>query len=70
MKVIFLASTFTIIYWMRFHKVIRVTYDREQDTFRYQFLVLPCLVLALILNSEFTFMEVMHSCTPAAQPRA
>ncbi|GFR53024.1 hypothetical protein Agub_g15716 [Astrephomene gubernaculifera] len=59
MKVIFLASTFTIIYWMRFHKVIRVTYDREQDTFRYQFLVLPCAVLALVLNNEFTVMEVL-----------
>ncbi|PNW88939.1 hypothetical protein CHLRE_01g051400v5 [Chlamydomonas reinhardtii] len=59
MKLIFLASTFTIIYWMRFHKVIRVTYDREQDTFRYQFLVLPCLVLAMVLNSEFTVMEVL-----------
>ncbi len=58
MKLIFLASSFTIIYWMRFHKVIRVTYDREHDTFKYQFLVLPCFGLACILNSAFTPMEV------------
>lgn len=58
MKIIFLMSSCTIIYWMRFHRVIKVTYDREQDTFRYQFLVLPCAALALVMNNEFTFMEV------------
>ncbi len=47
MKIIFLASTFSIIYLIRAHKVIRHTYDREQDTFRYQFLVIPCAVLAV-----------------------
>lgn len=30
MKLVFLATSFTIIYLMRYHKVIRVTYDREQ----------------------------------------
>ena len=58
MKLIFLLSSGTILYLMRFHKVIRVTYDREQDTFRYQFLIFPCAVLACVLNSEFTVMEV------------
>lgn len=59
MKLIFLGSSFTIIYWMRFHKVIRVTYDREHDTFKYQFLILPCFALACILNNAFTPMEVL-----------
>jgi ER lumen protein retaining receptor len=66
MKIIFLISSCTIIYWMRFHKVIKVTYDREQDTFRYQFLMLPCALLALVLNNDFTIMEV--SSSPALQP--
>lgn len=61
MKLIFLGSSFTIIYWMRFHKVIRVTYDREHDTFKYQFLILPCFALACILNNAFTPMEVRKS---------
>jgi ER lumen protein retaining receptor len=34
MKIVFLASTFAIIYLMRGHRTIRVTYDREHDTFR------------------------------------
>lgn len=58
MKSIFLASSFTIIYWMRFHRTIRVTYDRDQDTFRYHFLIVPCFVLALVLHSEWSVMEV------------
>ena len=29
-----------------------------QDTFRYVFLVVPCFLLALVLNHRFTFTEV------------
>lgn len=60
MKMIFLLSSCTIIYWIRFHKVIKVTYDRDQDTFRSHFLILPCAALAFVLNNEFTFMEVRN----------
>ncbi|XP_009415933.1 ER lumen protein-retaining receptor isoform X2 [Musa acuminata AAA Group] len=35
------------------------SYDKEQDTFRHFFLVLPCLLLALVMNEKFTFKEVM-----------
>lgn len=58
MKIIFLLSTFTIIYFMRFHKVIKVTYDREQDTFKHFFLIMPCFALAMILNEKRTLLEV------------
>ncbi|URE12045.1 hypothetical protein MUK42_06279 [Musa troglodytarum] len=30
----------------------------DQGTFRHFFLVLPCLVLALVINEKFTFKEV------------
>jgi ER lumen protein retaining receptor len=30
-----------------------------QDTFRYAFLVAPCLLLALVLNHRFTVTEVL-----------
>jgi len=59
MKLVFLASSFSIIYYMRYHKQVKATYDREQDTFRVVFLVVPCLVLALLINHEFTFMEIL-----------
>ncbi|PSC71203.1 ER lumen retaining receptor [Micractinium conductrix] len=59
MKVTFLATAFSIIRYMRYDKVVRQTYDREQDTFRYGFLVAPCFVLALLINHKFTLTEVL-----------
>ena len=58
MKLFFLWSSFSIIWYMRYHKVVRRSYDKEQDTFRHLFLVLPCLVLAIFVHDKFTFREV------------
>ena len=58
MKLVFLASSFSIVWYMRKHKIVRRTYDKDHDTFRHYFLVLPCLLLALIINEKFTFREV------------
>lgn len=57
MKVFFLVSSCGTLYlmWYKF----KATYDRNHDTFRIEFLILPSLVLALLVNHEFTFMEVM-----------
>lgn len=60
MKLIFLTTSFSILYFMRFHKVVKVTYDKEQDTFRYHFLILPCAVLALLVHNAWTPFEVRH----------
>lgn len=59
MKIIFLASAFAIVWYMRSHKVIRKTYDKDQDTFRHYILVLACLALAVFVPYKFTFQEVM-----------
>ena len=80
MKLVFLGSSATIIYYMRFHRVVRTTYDREQDTFRALFLIGPCIVLALLINQELSIIEVIlatrrycsqsyaeHICTYAVQ---
>ena len=58
MKIIFLASSLTIIYYMRFQQNVKQTYDKEQDGFRVEFILVPCLVLALLINQEFGVMEV------------
>lgn len=58
MKLIFLVSSLTIIYYMRVHPGVKQTYDKEQDTFRVPFLVIPCTVVALLMNQEFSVMEV------------
>mmetsp|Transcript_22357 Transcript_22357/g.26924 ORF Transcript_22357/g.26924 Transcript_22357/m.26924 type:complete len:216 (-) Transcript_22357:460-1107(-) len=59
MKVIFISTAFTIIWYMRRHKVVSQTYDKDNDTFRYIFLVGPCAVLALLINHDFTVTEVL-----------
>lgn len=37
----------------------RATYNKEEDTFRVELLVLPCIVLAVFVNADFTAMEVL-----------
>ena len=59
MKVFFITSSFCIIWYMRHHRIVSQTYDREQDTFRVAFLVVPCIFLALLVNHEFSMVEVL-----------
>ncbi|KAK3415230.1 ER lumen protein-retaining receptor [Eucalyptus grandis] len=61
MKLIFLGSSISIVWYMRRHKIVRRSYDKDQDTFRHYFLVLPCLLSALLIHEKFTFKEVMWS---------
>jgi ER lumen protein retaining receptor len=58
MKLIFLGTSFSIVWYMRYHKTVRLSYDKNNDTFRHYFLILPCFLLALVLNNKFTFREV------------
>lgn len=59
MKLIFLGSSFSVVWYIRRHNIVRRSYDKEQDTFRHIFLTIPCLLLALLINEKFTFLEVM-----------
>eukprot|EP00004_Rigifila_ramosa_P026145 TRINITY_DN8007_c0_g1_i2.p1 TRINITY_DN8007_c0_g1~~TRINITY_DN8007_c0_g1_i2.p1 ORF type:complete len:214 (+),score=64.37 TRINITY_DN8007_c0_g1_i2:67-642(+) len=57
MKVFFLLSSYTIVYWMR--TTMKASYDKEHDTFRPLFLIVPSLLLALVINYEFAFFEIL-----------
>jgi len=65
MKVLYISSTASIIYTIRFTEPIKSTYDKAQDTFlHWKFAALPCFILALItslVGSRFHtgFVEVM-----------
>jgi len=48
MKILFLASSGYIVYLMR--RKLRATYDSEHDTFRLEFLILPCALVGLLIN--------------------
>lgn len=56
MKCLFLASSAYIVYLMRLK--FKATYDKEHDSFRIEFLLIPCLLLGFIWNEKFTFLEV------------
>jgi ER lumen protein retaining receptor len=58
MKLVFIASSIAIVWCMRWHYVVKRSYDRELDTFRHYFLVAGSLALALLVNERFTFQEV------------
>lgn len=57
MKLIFISASIATVYLM-FVK-FRATYDRNSDSFRIEFLIIPCAVLALLINHEFSVLEVM-----------
>ncbi|PIO61869.1 ER lumen protein retaining receptor, partial [Teladorsagia circumcincta] len=56
-QVFFLATSIGTVYlmWIKF----KATYDRNNDSLRIEFLVIPAAILALLVNHEFTFMEIM-----------
>ncbi|KAI1716955.1 ER lumen protein retaining receptor domain-containing protein [Ditylenchus destructor] len=57
MKLFFIGSSIATVYlmWIKF----KATYDRNHDTCRVEFLVIPAAVVALLINHEFTVMEIL-----------
>ncbi|CAL9755508.1 unnamed protein product [Musa acuminata subsp. burmannicoides] len=39
MKIVFIASSLAIVWYMRSHPLVRRTYDKDQDTFRHYTLI-------------------------------
>lgn len=59
MKLVFILSSVGVVYLMRYHKVVKLTYDREHDTFRTLFLLAPCALLALLVHERWGVMELL-----------
>lgn len=57
MKIIFIGASLATVYLI-FAK-FRATYDRNHDSFRIEFLLIPAVALALLINHEFTVLEVL-----------
>uniref|UniRef100_U5EX25 ER lumen protein-retaining receptor n=1 Tax=Corethrella appendiculata TaxID=1370023 RepID=U5EX25_9DIPT len=57
MKVIFISTSLATIYLM--YSKFRATYDKNHDSFRIEFLIIPCVILSLVINSNFTVLEVL-----------
>ena len=56
MKVIFIVATYATVYLIFYH--FRATYDSNNDTFRAELLVIPVGGLAVLVNHEFSVLEV------------
>jgi len=59
MKIIYLVTAFWIVYLMRADIVVRQTYDKERDTFRYIFLIVPCMILAFLIHYSSSLTEIL-----------
>ncbi|KAG6799443.1 ER lumen protein-retaining receptor [Apis laboriosa] len=57
MKIIFIATSYTTVFLM--YVKFKATYDHNHDTFRIEFLILPTSLLALLINHEFTIIEIL-----------
>ncbi|CAG9094053.1 hypothetical protein JYU34_012870 [Plutella xylostella] len=57
MKFVFIVASYATVYLM--YVKFRATYDHNHDTFRIEFLLVPCFILSLLINHEFTVLEVM-----------
>lgn len=57
MKVVFIGASVATVFLM-FVK-FRATYDRNHDSFRIEFLLIPTIILALLINHDFTVLEVL-----------
>ncbi|EKG06357.1 ER lumen retaining receptor protein, putative [Trypanosoma cruzi] len=52
MKIFFLTTSWHICYLMRNKSPWKATYDHENDTFRIRYLIVPCIVLALLFHGR------------------
>lgn len=52
MKLFYLMSTLHICYLMKFRNPWKATYDKDNDTFQLKFLIIPCMILAVLFYGE------------------
>eukprot|EP00088_Acartia_fossae_P003689 TRINITY_DN11577_c0_g1_i2.p1 TRINITY_DN11577_c0_g1~~TRINITY_DN11577_c0_g1_i2.p1 ORF type:complete len:282 (+),score=58.98 TRINITY_DN11577_c0_g1_i2:52-897(+) len=57
MKVMFISIKATIVYLI--YGRFKQTHDKENDTFRFEVLIIPCAILAIFINHESSVMEIM-----------
>jgi len=57
MKVVFIAASYATIYLI--YVKFKATYDSHHDSLRVEFILIPVTILALVINHEFNFMEIL-----------
>jgi hypothetical protein len=61
MKIMFVGASSATVYMIYGHKAIAPTYDRHNDTFKIELVLIPTLLLALLphFHYAFTLLEVL-----------
>jgi ER lumen protein retaining receptor len=59
LKVLFIASTYWILWLMTKDSTIANTYDHSNDNVRLEFIIAPCIALALFTCIDYSVMEVL-----------
>jgi len=59
MKLIFITSSAIIVYLMKFVEPYASTYESKVDSLNILFIILPCMLLALVVNDYFTATEIL-----------
>lgn len=57
MKVIYIGSAFATVYFI--YVKFKATYDGNHDTFRVEFLLIPVAGLSVLVNHEFSPLEIL-----------
>lgn len=57
MKVVFIGASYATLYLI--YLKFKATYDHNHDTFRVEFLLAPAVVLALLINHDFSVLEIL-----------
>ncbi|PAV81248.1 hypothetical protein WR25_08463 [Diploscapter pachys] len=57
MKIIFLVATYYTVYLIFYE--YRITYEKESDNLRFEFLFVPCVLLSLYFTNELSVLEVL-----------
>jgi len=52
LKLLFIAASAAIVYFIRFGVPQKATYNAEEDTFPVQYLLAPCAVLGVLINQD------------------
>ncbi|XP_044470107.1 ER lumen protein-retaining receptor-like [Mangifera indica] len=60
-KLVFLGTSIAIVWYMRYHKVVKQTYNKDEETSRHYYLILSCFVLALLIPHKYNTIEVLWS---------
>jgi len=58
MKVIFILTSILIVCMMKFVSPYKESYDSKKDNFFLPFIIVPCIILALLINEYFSFTEI------------